>query len=131
MPADVSIASAAAEPPYIEESAERSILRRCAKAKSMMANVRRRSASSPGVSRRVNATSLDSTLGTGQKIWRETTPSPLTSAYHAAFTLGTPYSFVEGTAARRSATSACTITTPLRRLGKISSIRRNTGTETL
>ena len=96
-----------------------------------MANTFLRSSSSPGVARLVNPTSFESTLGCGQKILRETEPAPVTSAHHAAFTLGIPYSFEFGFAAKRSATSACTITTPLRRDGKISRRCRNTGTETL
>ena len=43
-----------------------------------------------GGSRRVQATSPESTLGAGQKTLRPTAPALLTSAYQAAFTDGTP-----------------------------------------
>ena len=72
IPAAFNTASAAPDPPYMDESAERSILRRWAKAKSIIANTFLRSSSSPGVARRVNLTSLESTFGCGQKILRDT-----------------------------------------------------------
>ena len=96
-----------------------------------MVNTFLRSSSSPGVGRRTKATNFESTLGCGQKMERDTEPAPVTSAHHAAFTLGIPYSFEFGFAASRSATSACTITTPLRSEGNISSKCKKTGTETL
>ena len=43
-----------------------------------------------GGSRRVHATSPESTLGAGQKTLRPIEPARLTSAYQAAFTEGTP-----------------------------------------
>ena len=65
-----------------------------------------RISSLPAVSRRVKPTNFESTLGAGQKIDRETVPTFFTSAHQAAFTLGIPYSFPPGFAAKRSATSA-------------------------
>ena len=85
-----------------------------------MANTSLRNSSLPGVARLLKATNLESTFGAGQKIERDTEPAPVTSAHQAAFTDGIPYSFVFGFAAKRSATSACTITTPLRNVGSIS-----------
>ena len=80
-----------------------------------------RDSSLPAVSRRVNPTNLESTLGAGQKIDLETVPTFFTSAHQAALTLGIPYSLPPGFAAKRSATSACTITTPVRIEGNFSS----------
>ena len=90
-----------------------------------------RNSSSPNGWWRVNETNFESTPGTGQKTEREIDPAPLRSAHHAALTEGIPYSFVPGFAANRSATSACTITTPDLSVGNISNIRSKTGTETL
>ena len=62
----------------------------------MMVKTFLRSTSSPRGAWRVNPTSLESTFGAGQKIDRETDPAPDTSAHHAAFTLGIPYSLLFG-----------------------------------
>ncbi|CAB4649415.1 unannotated protein [freshwater metagenome] len=72
----------------------------------MIVNTLTRISSFPGVGRLVKPTSFESTFGAGQKIDLETVPTLLTSAHHAAFTLGIPYSLPPGFAASRSATSA-------------------------
>ena len=131
IPAFIKIASAADDDPYRLERADRSIFRRWAKAASIIVKTFARDSSLPAVSRLVNPTSFESTLGAGQKIDLETVPTFFTSAHHAALTLGIPYSLPPGFAAKRSATSACTITTPVRRVGNFSSRCRSTGTETL
>ena len=56
----------------------------------MTANTWARVAVVGGGSRRVSATSPESTLGAGQNTLRPTEPARLTSANHAAFTEGTP-----------------------------------------
>ena len=76
--------------PAIGRSAARSVLRRWANAASTTANTCSRVAVVAGGSRRVQATSPESTLGTGQKTLRETLPTRRTSAYQAALTDGTP-----------------------------------------
>src|SRR5262249_34585886 len=86
---------------------------------------------SDGAGRRVNATSAESTLGTGQNTDLGTVPARRTSAYQAAFTLGTPYVRLPGPAASRSATSACTITSPCARSGNSANKCNTTGTATL
>ncbi len=58
-------------------------------------------------------------------------PARLTSAYQLAFTDGTPYTLLPGPAARRSATSAWTMTRVRSMLGKVSSMWSRTGTATL
>ncbi len=58
-------------------------------------------------------------------------PARRTSAYQAALTDGTPYTFEPGAAASRSATSACTITSPRSSDGSSASRCSSTGTETL
>ncbi len=66
-------------------------MRRWAKAASTTANTASRPARLGGGSRRVSATSPLSTFGGGQNTARPTEPARWTSAYQAAFTLGTPY----------------------------------------
>ena len=70
-------------------------------------------------------------MGTGQKTARGTAPARRTAAYQAALTDGTPYAREPGGAASRSATSACTITSPRRSVGSSSSRCSSTGTATL
>jgi hypothetical protein len=65
-------------------------LRRWAKAASTTANTWVRLAVVAGGSRRVQETSPESTLGTGQNTVRETVPARRTSANHAALTDGMP-----------------------------------------
>ncbi len=88
MPAARSRRSASAAEPAHPASAARSVLRRWAKAASTAAKVAARSPG--GGSRRVNATSPESTCGAGQKTVRPTEPARRTSAHQAAFTEGTP-----------------------------------------
>ena len=76
-------------------------------------------------------TSAESTFGTGQKTLREIVPARAASAYQAAFAEGTPYVREPGGAAIRSATSAWTMTSTSRRLGRFSSSVSRTGTATL
>ena len=70
-------------------------------------------------------------MGAGQNTFFPITPALPTSAYHVAFTDGTPYTREPGPAARRSATSSWTITSPCRMLGKVSRMCSSTGTATL
>src|SRR5665811_2259537 len=104
-PAATRAASAPAAEPAMADSAERIVLRRCAKAASMTAKTCSRVAVVDGGSRRVHATSAESTLGAGQKTLRPICPASLTSAYQAALTLGMPYVRDPGPAASRYATS--------------------------
>ena len=90
MPACASAASAAAADPAISLSVERSVLRRCANAASTTAKTCSRVAVVTGGSRRVQATSPESTFGAGQKTLRPMDPARRTSAYQAALTDGTP-----------------------------------------
>ena len=90
MPAARRAASEASTEPATERSAERSALRRCEKAASTTANTRSRATSVVGGSRRVRATSPESTFGAGQNTWRPTAPARRTSANQAAFTEGMP-----------------------------------------
>ena len=78
-----------ASPP--SPSAARSVLRRWANAASTTANTSARLAVVAGGSRRVMATSPQSTLGAGQNTARPIAPARFTSAYHALLTDGTPY----------------------------------------
>ena len=55
----------------------------------------------------------------------------LAAANQASFALGTPYALLPGAAASRSATSACTITSPRRSDGSSASRCSTTGTPTL
>ena len=114
-------------------SAARSVLRRWANAASITANTSARlsPSGSAGAGRRTSRSRLESTLGTGQNTPRPTVPARVASAYQASFTLGTPYTRLPGAAASRSATSACTITRPLRRVGSSSSRCSRIGTDTL
>src|SRR4051812_396515 len=131
MPASRSAASARSAPPAQPASAARRVLRRCANAASMQANTASREAGVRGGSRRTSETRPESTLGTGQKTLRLTVPARRTSAYHAALRLGTPYVLLPGPAARRSATSSCTITRTRCSEGNASRKLRTTGTEML
>ena len=69
--------------------------------------------------------------GTGQNTCRLTLPAVRQAPYQAAFTLGRAVDLRTGSAATRWPTSACTITTPDRMLGKCSRKCSSTGTETL
>ena len=109
----------------------RNALRRWANAASTTANTCSRLTWVDGGSRRVQATSPESTLGAGQNTERLTEPARRTSANQAAFTEGTPYTFEPGGAASRSATSACTMTRPCSSDGSSASRWSSTGTETL
>ena len=84
-----------------------------------------------GGSRRCSATSPESTLGTGQNTPGGTEPARRALQYQASFTDGTPYTFDPGGATSRSATSDCTITSPLRTLPNVASTCNSTGTLTL
>src|SRR3954447_1068008 len=130
-PAAVSAAEASSPEATKPRSAPRSALRRWANAASTTAKTCSRLAVVAGGSRRVQATRPESTLGAGQKTLRPTAPARRTSAYHAALTLGTPYTLEPGPAARRSATSACTMTRPRSSDGRRLSRWSSTGTETL
>ncbi len=90
MPAARSALSAAGGDPAQPVNAARSVLRRWAKAASTTAKTSSRVAVVAGGSRRVIATRPLSTFGAGQKTLRPTAPARRTSAYHAAFTDGTP-----------------------------------------
>ena len=84
-------APAAAAEPAQPASAARRVLRRWAKAASITAKTCSRSAAVPsGSSWRTSCTRAESTLGTGQKIWREIRPAWTARPYQAAFTLGPP-----------------------------------------
>jgi hypothetical protein len=89
-PALSSTSLAAAEDPTRPDSAERSILRRWAKAASITVNTCARVAVVSGAGRRRMATSPDSTLGTGQNTVGGTVPTREVSAYQAIFTDGMP-----------------------------------------
>src|SRR3954451_10931275 len=131
-PAATGAVSAAAAEPAHPASAARSVLRRWAKAASTTANTSRLDAVVLiGSVLRVSATSPLSTFGAGQKTVRPIDPARLTSAYQLALTDGTPYTFEPGGAARRSATSAWTMTRVRSMLGKVSSMCSSTGTATL
>ncbi len=89
-PAWESAASMASVDPASPRRAERSVLRRWAKAASTTANTSRRLTSTAGGSRCVQATRPESTLGAGQNTVRGTDPARRTSANQAALTEGTP-----------------------------------------
>ena len=89
-----SACSAASGPPAQPASAARSALRRCAKAASITANTALRSPG--GGSRRSNASSPESTPGTGQNTARGTGPARRAAANQASFALGTPYALLPG-----------------------------------
>src|SRR5271166_6810082 len=74
IPAARSSRSASGADPAQPASAARSVLRRWPNAASMTANTSCLLAEVAGGSRRVNATSFESTLGTGQNTLRGTTP---------------------------------------------------------
>ena len=79
----------------------------------------------------MNATSPESTFGTGQNTVRGTGQARRASAYQASLTEGTPYTRLPGGAVIRSATSAWTMTRPRRSDGIIASRCSTTGTATL
>ncbi len=74
---------------------------------------------------------MESTLGTGQKTLRGTVPADRAAAYQASLADGAPYTRPPGPAHMRSATSACTMTTPRPIDGKVASRCSTTGTATL
>ena len=76
-------------------------------------------------------TSSESTLGTGQNTCLGTDPAILHAPYQRALTLGDPYALDPGVAARRSATSACTITSTVRSEGRVERRCKVIGTEVL
>ncbi len=132
MPGGASAASAASLDPASPRSAPRSTLRRWANAASTTAKTCCAGRGGPGGSRRVQATRPESTFGAGQKTLPPDAPARRTSAYHAALTDGTPYTFEPGPAASRSATSACTMhQAALAATAAASSRCSSTGTETL
>ena len=87
--AAVRIRAAASGPPAQPASAARSVLRRWANAASTTAKTASRSTSAGGC-RAVNATSPESTFGTGQKTPGGTRPADRACAYHASLTVGIP-----------------------------------------
>src|SRR5215469_6396401 len=135
-PAARKTTSAAAAEPAHAASAERSVLRRCENAASITANVSSRPAVACTVAAsaaecRTSDTSPESTRGTGQKTARPTDPARRAVAYQASFADGTPYVRLPGGALIRSATSACTITSPRASDGTVASRCNTTGTDTL
>src|SRR6185437_4696954 len=130
-PADRRASSAFAGEPAQPARAALRVLRRWPKAASMTAKTSARLAVVGGGSRRVNATSLESTFGTGQNTVRGTVPAGLASAYQASLADGTPYTRLPGPAHIRSATSACTMTIPRAMEGNPASRCRTTGKATL
>ena len=74
---------------------------------------------------------VDAAFAHRRKALRPIAPARRTSAYQAALTEGMPYALEPGTAASRSATSACTITKPCSSEGSSPSRCRSTGTEML
>ena len=67
----------------------------------------------------VKATSAESTLGTGQNTLRGTGPARRIDANQASFTGRHAVDPLPGDAVNRSATSACTMTRPLRSEGTV------------
>src|SRR5690242_10529629 len=130
-PAARSRRSASGAEPAQPDSAARSVLRRCRKAASTTANTSSRLAAVAGGSRRVNATSRESTFGTGQNTLRGTGPAGRAAANQASFADGVPYTRDPGGAHIRSATSAWTMTSPRRSDGSTASRCSSTGTATL
>ena len=130
-PAARSTRSASAGEPAQPASAARRVLRRCPNAASMTLKTAARLADVAGGSWRVNATSRESTFGTGQNTLRGTVPAGRAAAYQASFADGAPYTRLPGPAHIRSATSACTITTPRASDWKAGSRCSTTGTATL
>ena len=80
---------------------------------------------------RSNATSPESTLGTGQNTDLGTEPALRAVAYQASLTDGMPYTRLPGPATIRSATSAWTMTRPPRSVLTVASRCSTTGTATL
>ena len=79
----------------------------------------------------MNATSRESTFGTGQNTVRGTGPAGRAAANQASLTDGAPYTRDPGPAHIRSATSAWTITRPRCSEGSAASRCSSTGTATL
>ena len=79
----------------------------------------------------MNATSRESTFGTGQNTLRGTGPAGRAAANQASFADGVPYTRDPGGAHIRSATSAWTMTSPRRSDGRAASRCSSTGTATL
>src|SRR5690606_32882736 len=131
IPAARRIAAARSAPPAQAASAARSVLRRWANAASTTSNTSSRVTSVRGGSRRVDATSPDSTWGTGQNTAAGTRPAGRALAYQASFTDGTPYNRLPGAAVSRSATSRWTIISPPLRGGRTASRCSSAGTATL
>ena len=130
-PAARSTRSASAGEPAQPASAARRVLRRCPNAASMTLKTAARLADVAGGSWRVNVTSRESTFGTGQNTLRGTVPAGRAAAYQASFADGAPYTRLPGPAHIRSATSACTITSPRASDEKAASRCSATGTATL
>src|SRR5262249_62153426 len=78
-----------------------------------------------------NAPRPESTFGTGQNTARGTAPARRADANQASLTDGTPYTRLPGAAVIRSATSACTMTSPRARDQNVASRCSTTGTATL
>src|ERR1700722_2879820 len=97
----------------------------------MTANTSSRLAVVAGGACLVNATSRESTFGTGQNTLRGTVPADRAAANQASLTDGVPYTRDPGPAHIRSATSACTITRPRASEGSTASRCSSTGTATL
>ncbi len=106
-------------------------MRRWPKAASITAKTSARLAVVGGGACLVNATSLESTFGIGQKTVRGTLPAGRAEAYQASLADGAPYTRLPGPAHIRSATSACTITIPRASEGSAASRLSSTGTATL
>ena len=106
-------------------------MRRWENAASTTAKTSSRPAPVSGGGRRENATRPESTLGTGQNTVRGTAPARRADANQASLTDGTPYTRLPGAAVIRSATSACTMTSPRARDPNVPSRCSTTGTATL
>src|SRR5258706_21850 len=95
-PASRSTRSAACAEPAQEARADLSVLRRCANAASMTAKTAARptlwwpAPGAPPSGQRVNATSAESTFGTGQNTLLDTVPARRAVPYQASLTDGTP-----------------------------------------
>src|SRR5262249_61388196 len=87
-----------------------------------------RARSGPG---RVNAPGPESPSGPAQNTARVTAPARRADANQASLTDGTPYTRLPVTAVIRSATSACTMTSPRAREPNVPSRCSTTGTATL
>ena len=107
---------------------DRSVLRRCANAASITAKTSARS-SRRGGSRRSNASRPESTFGTGQNTAARHRPGPARGGEPGQLHARHPVRpRCPAAAASRSATSACTITSPRRSVGSSASRCSTTGT---